>query len=169
MGLCGSTEAINPDFVDLSHFELLKVVGKGGFGKGERQLDGAGAIDNQRARGSDCPNSADWTGASPRRLRLAARSTMQVHDSVPTRLSTACTDSHSDATLCSACLPWSPFLLVNAVTKKDTQELMALKRMEKFAVLQSNAHLNMVWVERRIMSVFFPSPITPCSCRRTRG
>lgn len=50
MGLCGSTEAINPDFVDLSHFELLKVVGKGGFGKGERQLDGAGAKDQQRAR-----------------------------------------------------------------------------------------------------------------------
>jgi len=46
---------------------------------------------------------------------------------------------------------------VNAVTKKDTQELMALKRMEKFAVLQSNAHLNMVWVERRIMSVFSPA------------
>lgn len=47
---------------------------------------------------------------------------------------------------------------MNAVTKKDTQELMALKRMEKFAVLQSNAHLNMVWVERRIMSVFSPRP-----------
>jgi serine/threonine protein kinase len=42
---------------------------------------------------------------------------------------------------------------VNAITKKDTQELMALKRMEKFAVLQSSAHLNMVWVERKIMSL----------------
>lgn len=71
MGVCGSTEAVNPDFIDLTHFEIMKVVGKGGFGK------------------------------------------------------------------------------VNAITKKDTQELMALKRMEKFAVLQSNAHLNMVWVEVR--------------------
>jgi serine/threonine protein kinase len=65
----------NPNEVDLSHFELLKVVGKGGFGK------------------------------------------------------------------------------VNAITKLDTQELMALKRMEKYAVLQSASHLKMVWIERKIMSL----------------
>jgi len=75
MGLCSSLDSANPLQVDLSHFELMKVVGKGGFGK------------------------------------------------------------------------------VNAVAKKGTQELMALKRMEKYAVLQSQAHLNMVWVERHIMSL----------------
>jgi len=65
----------NPNEVDLTHFELLKVVGKGGFGK------------------------------------------------------------------------------VNAITKLDTGELMALKRMEKYAVLQSSSHLKMVWIERKIMSL----------------
>lgn len=65
----------NPNEIDLSHFELLKVVGKGGFGK------------------------------------------------------------------------------VNAITKLDTGELLALKRMEKYAVLQSSSHLKMVWVERKIMSL----------------
>lgn len=67
---------------------------------------------------------------------------------------TARADSHSVArSISSSLLLWSLFASVNAVTKKDTQELMALKRMEKFAVLQSNAHLNLVWVERRIMYV----------------
>jgi len=35
MGCCSSDSnpPINPEEVDLSHFELLKVVGKGGFGK----------------------------------------------------------------------------------------------------------------------------------------
>lgn len=75
MGLCGSTPGPNPDEIDLTHFEVMKVVGKGGFGK------------------------------------------------------------------------------VNAVTKKDTKELMAIKRIEKFAVLQSQSHLNMVWVERKIMAL----------------
>jgi serine/threonine protein kinase len=42
---------------------------------------------------------------------------------------------------------------VNAVTKLDSGELMALKRMEKFAVLQSGSHLKMVWIERKIMSL----------------
>lgn len=76
MGLCGSKlPPPNPNEIDLSHFELLKVVGKGGFGK------------------------------------------------------------------------------VNAITKLDTQELLALKRMEKYAVLQSSSHLKMVWIERKIMSM----------------
>jgi serine/threonine protein kinase len=75
MGCTSSSERnVNPLEVDLSHFELLKVVGKGGFGK------------------------------------------------------------------------------VNAVMKLDSNELMALKRMEKYAVLQSNHHLRMVWIERKIMS-----------------
>jgi len=46
-----------------------------------------------------------------------------------------------------------PFCQVNAITKLDTGELMALKRMEKYAVLQSSSHLKMVWVERKIMSL----------------
>ncbi len=35
MGICGSSipTEINPDMIDMSHFEMLKVVGKGGFGK----------------------------------------------------------------------------------------------------------------------------------------
>ncbi|MES1910746.1 MAG: hypothetical protein MHM6MM_003281, partial [Cercozoa sp. M6MM] len=35
MGCCGSTtvQPINPHHVDLSHFDMLKVVGRGGFGK----------------------------------------------------------------------------------------------------------------------------------------
>ena len=35
MGTCASVQdpPPNPDYVDLTHFELLKVVGKGGFGK----------------------------------------------------------------------------------------------------------------------------------------
>jgi hypothetical protein len=33
MGACSSVDVVNPHFVDLSHFELMKVVGKGGFGK----------------------------------------------------------------------------------------------------------------------------------------
>ena len=45
------------------------------------------------------------------------------------------------------------FCQVNAITKLDTGELMALKRMEKYAVLQSSSHLKMVWVERKIMSL----------------
>jgi serine/threonine protein kinase len=76
MGVCTSSlPPVNPNAVDLSHFELLKVVGKGGFGK------------------------------------------------------------------------------VNAITKISTNELLALKRMEKFAVIQSSAHLRMVWTERKIMSL----------------
>lgn len=101
MGLCGSTEAINPDFVDLSHFELLKVVGKGGFGKGERQLDAAGAKDQQRARDRDCP----MRRTGPARLPfvwLLDRRCIELHDSVPSN-ATARTDSHSGAALCSAC------------------------------------------------------------------
>lgn len=75
MGCTASTETVvNPDEIDLSHFELLKVVGKGGFGK------------------------------------------------------------------------------VNAVQYIHTNELMALKRMCKYDVLQSNNHLRMVWIERKIMS-----------------
>jgi len=42
---------------------------------------------------------------------------------------------------------------VNAITKLDTGELMALKRMEKYAVLQSSSHLKMVWIERKIGSL----------------
>lgn len=42
---------------------------------------------------------------------------------------------------------------VNAITKLDTGELMALKRMEKYAVLQSSSHLKMVWIERKVMSL----------------
>jgi hypothetical protein len=42
---------------------------------------------------------------------------------------------------------------VNAITKIDTNELMALKRMEKYAVLQSSSTLKMVWIERKIMSL----------------
>ncbi len=35
---------------------------------------------------------------------------------------------------------------VNAITKLDTNELLALKRIEKYAVLQSQSHLNMVGI-----------------------
>lgn len=55
--------------------------------------------------------------------------------------------------LCAQVVGKGGFGKVNAITKKDTGELMALKRMEKFAVLQSAAHLRMVWVERKIMSL----------------
>jgi serine/threonine protein kinase len=76
MGVCESkSNPPNPDAIDLSHFELMKVVGKGGFGK------------------------------------------------------------------------------VNAITRLSSNGLYALKRIEKFGVLQSQSHLNMVWVERKIMSV----------------
>jgi len=76
MGLCGSSEGVNPDFIDLSHFEIMRVVGKGGFGK------------------------------------------------------------------------------VNAITKKDTGELFALKRLGKQAILSSgDGYLESVWTERRIMSL----------------
>ena len=77
MGNCGSLKdpPPNPDCVDLSHFELLKVVGKGGFGK------------------------------------------------------------------------------VNAITQLDSQELLALKRIEKYRVIKSKTHLHMVWTERQIMSI----------------
>lgn len=64
----------NPNEVDITHFELLKVVGKGGFGK------------------------------------------------------------------------------VNAVIKRDTGELLALKRMDKYSIIQKRSHVDMVWTERRIMS-----------------
>ncbi len=36
--------------------------------------------------------------------------------------------------------------------KHGTTDLFALKRIEKFAVLQSQSHLDMVWVERKIMA-----------------
>ena len=77
MGNCAaaSSEPINPDYVDLTHFELLKVVGKGGFGK------------------------------------------------------------------------------VNAITQLSSQELLALKRIEKSRIIKSKSHLNMVWTERKIMSI----------------
>lgn len=78
MGGCLSASALpppNPLCVDLTHFELLKVVGKGGFGK------------------------------------------------------------------------------VNAITSLTTNELLALKRMEKAKVLKSKSHLSMVWTERLIMSL----------------
>lgn len=42
---------------------------------------------------------------------------------------------------------------VNAITQLSTGDLLALKRMEKYAVLQSSSHLKMVWVERKIMSL----------------
>src|SRR5438270_774612 len=75
MGCGDSHDATpNPLEVDLTHFELLRVVGKGGFGK------------------------------------------------------------------------------VNAVTRRGTDELYALKRIEKSVVLQSQAHLTNVWIERKIMS-----------------
>ena len=85
MGACSSMHEPppNPDFIDLSHFELLKVVGKGGFGK------------------------------------------------------------------------------VNAITHRSTQELLALKRIEKYRVLKSKTHLHMVWTERKIMSLVF----SPFLCR----
>ncbi len=41
---------------------------------------------------------------------------------------------------------------MNAITKLGTSDLCALKRLEKFAVLQSQSHLDMVWVERKIMA-----------------
>ena len=77
MGNCSgsSAEPPNPDNVDLTHFELLKVVGKGGFGK------------------------------------------------------------------------------VNAITQLSTQELLALKRIEKSRIIKSKSHLSMVWTERKIMSI----------------
>ena len=77
MGNCTGTSAQppNPDYVDLTHFELLKVVGKGGFGK------------------------------------------------------------------------------VNAITQLSTQELLALKRIEKSRIIKSKSHLSMVWTERKIMSI----------------
>ena len=77
MGNCAGTnvEPPNPDYVDLTHFELLKVVGKGGFGK------------------------------------------------------------------------------VNAITQLSSQELLALKRIEKSRIIKSKSHLNMVWTERKIMSI----------------
>ena len=77
MGNCvgSSAEPPNPDRVDLTHFELLKVVGKGGFGK------------------------------------------------------------------------------VNAITQLSSQELLALKRIEKARIIKSKSHLSMVWTERKIMSI----------------
>ena len=74
--LCSATPEPppNPDRVDLSHFELLKVVGKGGFGK------------------------------------------------------------------------------VNAIQRRNTNELMALKRMAKCEVIKKESHIKMVWVERNIMA-----------------
>lgn len=55
--------------------------------------------------------------------------------------------------LCFQVVGKGGFGKVNAITKLDTQELMALKRMEKYAVLQSSSHLKMVWIERKIMSL----------------
>lgn len=55
--------------------------------------------------------------------------------------------------LCVKVVGKGGFGKVNAITKLDTQELMALKRMEKYAVLQSSSHLKMVWIERKIMSL----------------
>ena len=77
MGNCAGSSADppNPLHVDLTHFELLKVVGKGGFGK------------------------------------------------------------------------------VNAITQLSTQELLALKRIEKSRIIKSKSHLSMVWTERKIMSI----------------
>ena len=64
------------------------------------------------------------------------------------------------ALLCSAaaaahvCLPRVPVLCqVNAITALLSQELLALKRMEKSRVLKSKTHLTMVWTERKIMSL----------------
>ncbi len=75
MGCCSSSADVppNPERVDLSHFELMKVVGRGGFGK------------------------------------------------------------------------------VNAVTRKNSQELLALKRMAKEKVCEKQCNVDMVWVERDIM------------------
>ena len=77
MGNCSGSNAEppNPERVDLTHFELLKVVGKGGFGK------------------------------------------------------------------------------VNAITQLSSQELLALKRIEKSRIIKSKSHLSMVWTERKIMSI----------------
>jgi hypothetical protein len=60
---------------------------------------------------------------------------------------------------------------VNAVSKKDTGELMALKRMEKFAVLQSAAHLKSVVT---YIGAFRFQPATrplpwPCFCLHVRS
>jgi serine/threonine protein kinase len=55
--------------------------------------------------------------------------------------------------LCGQVVGKGGFGKVNAITKLDTGELMALKRMEKYAVLQSSSHLKMVWIERKIMSL----------------
>lgn len=42
---------------------------------------------------------------------------------------------------------------MNAIESISTHELLALKRIEKAAVLQSQAHLASVWIERRILSL----------------
>lgn len=77
MGCWFSSEPpVNPDQIDLSHFTLLKVVGKGGFGK------------------------------------------------------------------------------VNAVQKRDTQELLAMKRLSKFRIIQKEGFINTMWREREVMSKF---------------
>jgi serine/threonine protein kinase len=81
--ICGTEDAEppNPHRIDLTHFDLLKVVGKGGFGK------------------------------------------------------------------------------VNAIQRRDTsQELCALKRMAKAAVIKKESHIRMVWTERNIMSQVTGSP-----------
>lgn len=97
-GCCAGVHAkapVNLNEVDLSHFNLLKVVGRGGFGK-------VNAVEKVRIAG----------------LRSCA----------------------------SGCL-----LQVNAKGEREGQ-LMALKRMDKYSVVQKQSHIDMVWVERRIMS-----------------
>jgi hypothetical protein len=118
MGACSSVDVVNPHFVDLSHFELMKVVGKGGFGKVRTHMH-------------------HWN----------------THCAVPD--AAVAVDSLSSVELVTLKFRSLLYLLclfqrlrivvqVNAVSKKDTGELMALKRMEKFAVLQSAAHLKSV-------------------------
>ena len=41
---------------------------------------------------------------------------------------------------------------VNAVMSRDTQEILAMKRLEKSSVLKSPLHLDLVWNERKILS-----------------
>lgn len=81
---CGSrVKRINPDFVDLTHFEILKVVGKGGFGKvnavenrNDKQLYAMKTMDKERLLSSNSHLRTVWI---ERNVMALFRSNFLVH------------------------------------------------------------------------------------------
>lgn len=118
----------NPTHVDLTHFTLLKVVGSWTHRN-------SASRDDTENRSRPAQRTSQW-GCDSSFLLLLFLSPFSFLCPLYSALS----------------LGKGGFGKVNAIQRRENNELMALKRMSKAEVIKKESHIRMVWTERDIMA-----------------